>query len=237
MTSIYSRSIRTLIWLGLEETFNSVAWDLVDQIYCLFKSRHPNAKRLSDIPVQAYSNSSHTASGLPTWNHQLWRRLRQLMEYQWFSRIWVIQEVALSTEDPVIIHHQRLYPWHRLEWAVAWMRRNGYMRLAQIPENLQNVNTMFNLRQSEVKWPLDALMSITQIKFHASNQRDKVYSLLGLAAECQTSSRIPESLLPDYTISVEQTYQKVSRFLLTSKSSMAILTRAHGTPGSLTRKQ
>ncbi|KAH7126549.1 HET domain-containing protein [Dactylonectria estremocensis] len=234
MKDIYSRSIRTLVWLGLEKSSSQAAWDLVDQIYHIFESRHPDAKALVDIPTTAYSDMFHAASGLPAWDHQLWGSLKQLMEYSWFSRIWVVQEVVLSRQDPVIVHNQRIYPWHRFEWAVAWLRRNGYMRLSQVPETLQNVNTMFNLRQAQVHWPLDALMSITQIKFHATDQRDKVFGLLGLAAECQ--QQLPDALRPDYTVDVAQTYRKVSRFLLGRTSSIALLTRAYGTSGSLTRR-
>lgn len=237
MRDIYSRSIRTLVWLGLEQTPSSAAWDLIDQIYDVFASRHTGAKALGDIPLETYSDISHAASGLPPWDHNLWGSLRQLMKYERFSRIWVVQEVVLSRKDPVIIHNQRLYPWHRFEWAVAWLRRHGYMRLSQIPENLQNVNTIFNLRQAQVKWPLDALMSITQIKFHATDQRDEIVSLLGLAAECQQSSQLPDALRPDYTVDVAQTYQSVTRFLLGRTSSPAILTRAYATPGSLSRRQ
>ena len=80
-------------------------------------------------------------------------------------------------------------------------------------------------------------MSIIQIKFHTIDQRDKVYSLLGLAAECQDTSKLPVSLRPDYSISVTQVYQQVARFLLEDKCSLAILTRIRGTSGSLTRRQ
>jgi hypothetical protein len=96
---------------------------------------------------------------------------------------------------------------------------------------------MCNIRRSQTKWPLDALMSITQIKFHATDQRDKIYGLPGLAAECQDTSKLPVSLRPDYGISVAQVYQQVVRFLLENKCSLAILTRTRGPSGSLSRRQ
>jgi hypothetical protein len=234
---IYSRSIKTLIWLGPDDISSRDAWRLVDQIYDVFRSQHADGKAFSDIPVTIYSDISHSAFGLPEWNHSLWAHMRQLMEMRWFSRIWVVQEVVLSPQDPIILHGQELYPWHRLELAAAWLRRNGYMRLPQVPEALRNVNTMWNIRQSQTKWPLSALISITQVKFHATDQRDKVYALLGLAAECQDSSKVPEALYPDYSVDVAQIYRKVAQFLIKSSSSLALLTRAHGTSGGLTRRQ
>src|SRR4051812_20357384 len=108
------------------------------------------------------------------------------------------------------------------------MRRKGYLRLPHISQAILNVDTLYILRRSRVAWPLDALISMTQIKFHATDQRDKVYSLLALSAECQDPSNIPEALKPDYTISVEHTYQKVGRFLLERSCSLALLSRTRG---------
>jgi len=234
---VYMQSLRTLIWLGPQSSSCSTAWQLVDQIYEVFKSQNPAAKTSDDIPVKMYSDMDHAASGLPKWNSQEWVNLKGLLEIEWFSRIWVVQEVVLSPSDPIILHGKIVYPWHRLAWVAAWMRRNGYIRLAQIPEELHNVDTMCNIQQTHSKWPLDALLSITQIKFHATDQRDKVYALLGLAAECGDASRIPDSIQPDYAADVTQIYQKAARFLLEQNCSLAMLTRAHATSGSLTRKQ
>ncbi|KAF3804702.1 hypothetical protein GCG54_00012191 [Colletotrichum gloeosporioides] len=77
-------------------------------------------------------------------------------------------------------------------------------------------------------------MSITQIKFHATDQRDKIYGLLGLAAESRDPPGLPDSLRPDYSLSVAEVYLKVARYVLNEGSSLALLTRARGVDGSLT---
>ncbi|KAI6752348.1 hypothetical protein HG530_013717 [Fusarium avenaceum] len=212
-------------------------FNLDNNIYDVFHSRHPAAKTETDIPRRIYSDSWHAETGLPEWKHESWGHLKQLMDIEWFSRIWVVQEVVLSPRDPIIICGNRLYPWHHLHWTSAWMRRTGYMRLPQIPERLLNVNIMGNLRNCLTKWPLDALMSFTQTKFHATDQRDKIFGLLGMAAECQDGSLMPEALRPDYGVDTAQTYLKVARFLLQNGSSLAILTRARGAVGSPMRRQ
>ncbi|KAH6967166.1 hypothetical protein EDB82DRAFT_542181 [Fusarium venenatum] len=43
-----------------------------------------------------------------------------------------------------------------------------------VPEQLRNIDTISNLRRAHVRWPLDALMSICQVEFHATDQRDNV---------------------------------------------------------------
>ncbi|KAF9773650.1 hypothetical protein IL306_008515 [Fusarium sp. DS 682] len=238
MGNIYSRSIRTLIWLGeMDSPTSHLAWQLIADTYAVFQKQNPTAKALSDIPIRTYDHLSHVASGLPPLHDSQWAYLKQLMELRWFSRMWVVQEVVLSPEDPIFLHGDCHYAWELLGWAVAWLRRSGYLRLPQVPEQLRNVDTISNLRRARTRWPLDALMSITQVKFQATDQRDKIYGVLGLARECEDSSAVPEELKPDYSIDVATLYQRVARFLLKRNRSLAILNRARCLDGTETRKQ
>ncbi|KAI1847110.1 hypothetical protein JX266_006985 [Neoarthrinium moseri] len=229
MGEIYSNSIKTLIWLGPHSNAASSAWGLIDKVYNAFRSQYPEAAALADIPVKAYSDFWHSRSELPDLDDESWIHLSEVLELTWFSRIWVVQEVVLSSEDPTIVHGDHCYPWHRLAWAATWLRQNGYARLSQIPAMVLNVDTMANLRRSRSRWPLDALMSITQTKFQATDQRDKVFALLGIAAESQDLSKLPDQLRPDYSVDVTEIYYKVAQFLLAQTQSLAMLTRARGT--------
>jgi hypothetical protein len=237
MGSIYTQAIRTLIWLGPDFSSCSAAWRLIDQIYDVFQRENPRAKFVADIPFRMYSDRNHTASGLPGWDHELWWHLRRLFELPWFTRAWVIQEVALSGGDPVILHGEHRYPWHRLGWASSWLRRNGYLRLAQIPNQVQNVDTISNIRRSHTRWRLDALLVATSIKCRAEDQRDKVYALLGLAAENRNLAHIPDTLRPNYELDIAAVYTKVALFFLREYKSLSILTRASGVSSAVSQAQ
>ncbi|KLU91742.1 hypothetical protein MAPG_10691 [Magnaporthiopsis poae ATCC 64411] len=212
MGEIYSLSARTLIWLGPHSPTSSLAWELLDRIYGVFGSRHPLAEQVSDIPVQLYSDAYHAGTGLPPWDDEAWLRVKELLELDWFSRVWVIQEVVLSRQDPLLLHGEHTYPWHRLGWAVAWLRRNGYTRLPRVSGKALNN------------------------KFRATDQRDKIYGLLGLAAESREASGLPGPLRPDYSLGVAETYQKVARFLLERSGSLAMMTRTPGPAALLGRR-
>lgn len=67
---IYSRSVRTLIWLGVDHGSHSTGWDLVDQIYAEFRSLHPTVSNPGQIPVKVYSDASHAVSKLPAWDNE-----------------------------------------------------------------------------------------------------------------------------------------------------------------------
>jgi hypothetical protein len=230
MGLVYSQAIRTLIWLGSDVDGYSTAWSLIDKIYYIFRRENPVAKFVADIPFRMYSNQNHAASGLPGWEDELWEDLRMLFKMPWFTRIWSIQEVALSREDPILLYGRHRYPWNRLGWASSWLRRNGYLRLAQISNRMQNVDTISNIRRSGALWGLDALLTITSIKFQATDPRDKVYGLLGLAAESQDPALMPDALRPNYELDVTEVYTKVAIFLLQKCKSLSVLTRVNGVP-------
>lgn len=235
MGRIYGQAMRTLAWLGADSTCTHAAWPLLDSINDVLRRQNPTAVGTCDIPVRMYDENLHKSSGLPDWEDEQWAHLRHLMNMSWFSRIWVVQEIVLSRQDPVLLLGAHSYSFSRLAMAVSWIRRSGYMRLPQIPQQLRNVDTMNNIRQSRTTWPLDALISITQAKFRATDQRDKVYGLLGLSLEGQVGKALPDALQPDYTANVTVIYQRVAQYLLARSRSLALLTRARGLEGTATR--
>ncbi|PHH91522.1 hypothetical protein CDD83_125 [Cordyceps sp. RAO-2017] len=239
MNRTYSRAVRTLIWLGPDRDACSAAWQLVDKIYHVFQSQNPGARSVADIPFRLYSDPDHDTTGLPGWKHKLWQQLRNLFELPWFTRTWIIQEVALSRADPVILHGRRRYKWHRLGWAASWLRRNGYLRLDQVPNQIQNVETISNIRRSgsHSPWCLGALSVATSIKCHATDQRDKIYALLGLAAESSDAADVPDLLRANYELGVAQVYTKAAIFFLWTYKTLSILTRAHGVSDDISRAQ
>lgn len=237
MGRIYSSSVRTIIWLGPDITSCRSAWTLIDHIYDIFRTEYPEALSLTDMAMRLYSDSYHKASGLPSWDSTAWKEFRKLLALPWFTRIWVVQEVVLSSQDPLVVYGMHVHSWTRLAWTATWLRRSGYLRLAEIPKVVLNIDSIGNLRRSEVRWPLDVLLFDTSHKFQATDQRDKIFGLLGLAAETNDVLNIPEAMRPDYHLDVEVVYRKTALFLLQQKHSLAIMTRTSGGCGSLMRNQ
>jgi hypothetical protein len=154
--------MRTIIWLGPSDDSCLLAWELVDNIYRVFRARYPTATSPNEISTRTYSESHHSDSGLPAWTVERWQSLGQLCSFRWFSRIWVVKEVVLSAKEPIIVHGNNLYHWHRLEWAATWMRRSGYLRLPDLPQALLHIDNIGYLRRITSRWPLHVLRSITQ---------------------------------------------------------------------------
>ena len=130
MKRVYSQSTRTVIWLGDPEfALIAAGWQLISKIYGIFKKKNSEAKVISDIPLRTYDEGRHLALGLPLLEDLRWKYLERLMSLRWYTRIRVIQEVVLSSRDPIILHGNNVHAWESLGWAAAWLRRSGYMRL------------------------------------------------------------------------------------------------------------
>lgn len=225
-------AVRTLIWLGPGFVSSSECWHLVDKLYHDITGDENRGTTTHD-----HQPVSHRPRSPSEWADEDCNSLEKLFQLRWFSRIWTLQEVVLSKADPIIVNGPDVYPWSRLAAVSSCLRRQGQVRKGHVPESVFNVDIIGLLRRSSGKWPLEALISATQTKYQSSDQRDKVYSLLGLAADYEDVCTVPRDLLPDYGISVKQTYLQISRHLIQKTGSLALLTRTRGTDGSRTRRR
>jgi hypothetical protein len=98
MGSIYSLASSVKIWLGEASEDSALAMDFVEELR-IFLFRPPwrayETSRIWDKPS--------TTPGSPNWT-----ALKHLMERSWFSRIWVVQEVALAKSAEVICGEKTL---------------------------------------------------------------------------------------------------------------------------------
>ncbi|KAI6355492.1 hypothetical protein MCOR31_011188 [Pyricularia oryzae] len=110
---------------------------------------------------------------------------------------------------------------------MTWLRRKGYTRLSRIPAEALNVDAMCLFRRSREMWSLDALIYMTHVKFHATDQRDKVYGILGLVKQPAREAALSTAVNPDYShADAVETYREAARFLIETNCSMAVLTRS-----------
>lgn len=227
MGQIYSRAIRTVAWLGgdLSLQQEQLAWSLIDKIYDASKPGDSDVSSVADISLDTYSDEKHVAYGLPSWGDTAWDALNLLIGLRWFSRTWVIQEMVLSSQDPILIQGGQLRSFTRLGWVASWLRRKGYLRRPGMSRQFQNIDTIANIRRSSSRWSFDVLLMSTSAKFRATDQRDKVFGLLGMAAETHDPDKCPPALRADYHLDLAQVYTNVALYLFSKHQSLVSLTR------------
>ncbi|RYP12250.1 hypothetical protein DL765_007435 [Monosporascus sp. GIB2] len=206
MREVYSRASVVIAWLGeADESLAAAAREMVEEFAEQFKSGTGNA-------VEYYIRYAHSPDDrLPA--------LQAFLNNPWFTRMWVIQEVAMSRELHVVYGREKM-AWHSLEAAMAFcaapwaaqMLATQHRRDIQAvsPSLIENALTLAEVRNTIPNEPGDFAKAVAFIfrAFGASDPRDKVYAILAL-----TSAAEHELLKPDYRKTVEEVYTFAATYI------------------------
>jgi hypothetical protein len=198
MSDIYSRADRVVVFLGSEDHCSEV-FDYFDAISIAVDNGSP-------LPT---SNSS-----------ELLLAFRRLLLKPWWLRVWVIQEFALASNDPILGCGRR--------WTTASTFITGFDALARdfhfqdplIERELQDVSAvsilkLMHSRAGLLHWPasknwIDLSMLVRISRPHDSTDpRDKIFALNGLMME-----PFRTVLAPDYCQSLRTVYTEMTTLLL-----------------------
>lgn len=151
----------------------------------------------------------------------------RLIARPWFTRCWILQEVCLAKQAVLLCGTQAI------DWDIFYigfvitvlMSEKG---LRGRPEQLfrtalvliGRLRTKIHDEQSPYEgagllWLLSRVWSLS-----ATNARDKVYAILGLLGEKESREL---NIIPDYTQSVEECYQKTSLLIMSQTKNLDIL--------------
>lgn len=159
--------------------------------------------------------------------------LSALLLNEYFSRSWILQEVALGYE--VELYLGGIYfPWNQYFQSVKLLLapERQYL-LASDPQRSglaigrPNVTTITMMRYGLVEFAeeitLELILLTTAAHFNATDARDKVFSILGLTTD-DTQSAL---LRPDYTKSPEKVFKDLAVYLFSRpKPSIHLLALA-----------
>jgi hypothetical protein len=92
---------------------------------------------------------------------------------------------------------------------------------------LNLVKSILDLSSTRDVWELQALLHCTR-PFKATDPRDKVFALLGLAGETETPDNWPTALAPNYARTTRDVYMEVTRYCIQKTKNLSILTQVDG---------
>jgi hypothetical protein len=127
-----------------------------------------------------------------------------LLSREWFQRIWVMQELAVS-KDPLLFWGNHWEPWDALVDLIQATADDipGAIYPGLAAEYIiDRPNRLARRRQryqQEGGSPMHNLLSISMKYFTATNPRDKVFALLGLVHDEGT-------ITADYTLSTQEVF-------------------------------
>jgi hypothetical protein len=225
MKEVYESALQVVICLGEQTAESDMAMDLV----------YPLQTALADV---LRDNAPNVADSIrkkcePKYSAQHWTALGHLLRRQWFSRVWVVQEAAVGA-NPLFVCGNRAIDWDTLAYVCLKFFGHSVEVLVRLddkepngnpapPEGLVNMGIMHEARcvyqENEPETFQEALMGLYH--FNASDLRDKVFALLGLAVDTDDPA-----LFPDYESTTEEVYQRTASHLFIRDNSCMILHKA-----------
>ncbi|KAL8690473.1 MAG: hypothetical protein Q9218_004082 [Villophora microphyllina] len=174
------------IWLGMESADTSVGVELL----------HRTAKAVRGLPYDLTADTGYPilgTLGLPDMFDPGWKVVAKLITREWFSRIWVIQELTVNRSRTFLCGSVKIR-WDALQTLAYWLSNFVPLRnalLINLPERVAKGFSSFQL--SEIISIADQYARIGPLHFHdllyltgsfkATDPRDKIFALMGISSD------------------------------------------------------
>lgn len=205
MRRIYESAEQVLVWLGGD------ADDSADAIRLM--ERFTDA----DCPDGYVERSILDNQDLAQW-----KAVAKLFDREWFRRVWVRQEVAVAKTIMVMCGKERI-KWNTLSLACDILTSpeigGDFDNVAKMVSNRgQGARWAVTIERFREAWTKDQGLNLELLLLHgrgtdATDARDRVYGLLGLAD-------IANKLKVDYTVSSQEVFKRAMITLLNHQQDL-----------------
>ena len=220
MADIYRAAAQVVVWLGLEDENTAAAFAMIQSISTEITARW-KAQSGNERPV------GPDLASFPPRSHAGWSAVKSLLQRPWFERVWTFQEIVLARRAVVHCGAKSL-GWNVFHsffgYMATWPDEPNVQdsRLQGADKFIQDVLTIrsssfLDERQSALAGSLMPLLDRFRTRM-ATDPRDKVFGLLGVASDAGHSD-----LVPDYNKSLVETYAMTAKWLLRRHESLAFL--------------
>ncbi|KAI1123816.1 heterokaryon incompatibility protein-domain-containing protein [Nemania abortiva] len=228
MRDIYKLAQNVLIWLGDYHPFTRL-----------------DVKRIFDYVANLAICSTEEQDATlirSTGYDELWRMQSRLQEFvrtrAWFQRMWVVQEVSVrpapymkdSAASPNLICGDLVLPFPYLRAVDEYWVNNTEDKRVGLPPICPSLARMSTIwfghqriasgeQESTLAQRLAWILALVAGRFHATDQRDIVYALLGLL----DADPLPAELVPDYSKSPTEVLIEYASFVIVNSGILTIL--------------
>jgi hypothetical protein len=229
MGQIYRSASRVLIFIGLDDfghgaNVSSLLHDMSDMIRPIIE--HPDTD-LDSFP--------HLDDDAPILRDARWKSFDYLLEQNWFTRGWVVQEAALAKEGQVIWGDYELN-WSDLTLTFTWMLYRAFTLSDKIYERMtihgylywhyeQDVTRAFTVFPDPIDY-LEIIDAAKNLQF--SDPRDRIFAFGDIAQDFGRKVR-----QPNYNIPFLHVYQQFAIDNINHNKDITILDYVRHTEESL----
>ena len=122
MREIYRSATQVYIWLGLDNPLTSRGMDFIDEIYQFLPRVEIDVERDGSDP-KIYMNGKPLQKGFMPIGVETRKQFRTyhfcfdfITEMAWWSRVWVVQELAMAKAEPIVMCGHKCIPWSKFEF-------------------------------------------------------------------------------------------------------------------------
>lgn len=234
MKAIYETAEQVLVWLGPSSEDSDVAMDFVDEMTDAERNDEGIMPDDDDEDAAIERNVAWLRASLADpKSARKWRALARLFLRPWWKRVWIRQEVAVASDVQVLCGNDRLQPWPTLVMAAEYVERVGEMFEPFVRDvgrycadrkwenggeggyqvsGFYEVIKLDSLRESlrDRGSADEELLFIQSRSCDATDPRDRIFGLVGLADQ-----EAREAIVPDYTLSSQDVFIMATKRLLT----------------------
>jgi hypothetical protein len=206
MGSIYSRAEQVVVWLGPSSKDSRLAVETLKKLGGGIRyhvDEHTIFYKTGSWAMRLESDSEALKFNQPSWF-----AIRDLLRREWFSRVWVFQEIGLATKATLFVGQDGI-DWFLFMTAIQWLWRileplNEVFHDLKF-EDLSGSGAGGLITMSSSKYPrelrLRNLLPYTS-RLDSSDPRDRLYAIRALVAPCDR-----KFITPDYSKSVEEAFR------------------------------
>jgi hypothetical protein len=193
MGEIYRRAPQVHVWLGLDDENVARGFALIQTISSVSKSYQGDRMSYGDL----------TEAGIPAPEHDDWKALESLFWREWWTRMWVVQEICVSRKALFICGSATMDARDVFE-STDFIEHSAISVTTGIYTG--SAKFMANLRQNYIVGNDLGLLSllIKTRSFAVSDYHDKIYALLGI---CSTHEA--QSTISSYEMPYQQLYHSI----------------------------
>ncbi|KAJ9609429.1 hypothetical protein H2200_005756 [Cladophialophora chaetospira] len=157
---------------------------------------------------------------------QFWNAIARFFDRPWFFRCWIFQEIVLARTAVAKLGSFEI-DWRWIGLAAAVLRTNHHDICQSLHiAGIYNAYLMYRLsRQSDLpprKLDFLRLLRLTR-QFEVTDERDRVYGLLGVAKYANDHKHGELFIKPDYEISKAELWQQVAVKILEITQDLSLL--------------
>ena len=230
MSRIYKTASRVLVWLGKDDASTpNAAFGLICEIvnysFKSAKASFTSSGNIKTVPVP---------DTLPEVDSQRWLSLQRLFDLNWFWRVWIIQEIALSVAASLMWGDAEI-EWECVGLAAAYIRINKSNLLEHcFMPGIFNAYFMYRISITAdtifkpVSLSFLSLLTMTQ-QYDTSNNLDRVYGLLGLPSTNSGPDGRP-FIEPNYNLDIRDVYRAVALRIIETEENLSLLSSVQHDP-------